>query len=104
MLDDKQKPKFKNVPEQITLNVGDDFNVEQQLADLNVEIIDNVSSVLTYTIAKNNVDTSMAGEYLVLLSVTDDAGNKSEEKIKVVVNDYPVHKAYLEATNLRSLN
>ena len=97
-LKDKEPPVIENVPEKVELKIGNEFEVEKFLS--NVKVTDNISENLNYTVSSNNVDITTPGEYFIEIKASDEAGNISSEKIKVIISDYPVHIAYLNATNL----
>lgn len=98
MTRDEEPPQIENLPEQIELKVGEDFEAEQLLA--NVKVIDNKSTNLGYTVQTEEVNINTPGEYYIIVQASDKVGNTSEEKVKVIISDYPVHMAYMDAVNL----
>lgn len=97
---DKEPPKITNLPQQIEAKVGDKLDVDNLLDK--IEIFDNKSENLTYTVQSDMVDMNIPGEYYLTIEAYDEAGNVSKERIKVIITDYPVHLAYLDAVNLES--
>lgn len=97
-LRDKEAPKFDNVPDKIEVRVGEDLNIEQYLSE--IKITDNVSENVDYTIIDDKVNMNVPGEYYANIESSDEAGNIGIQKIKVIVTDYAVHEAYMNAVNL----
>ena len=97
-LRDKEAPKFDNIPDKIEVKVGDNFKIDQYLSE--IKITDNVTENLIYTVIDDEVNVDIPGEYYVNIESTDQAGNIGIAKVKVIVTDYPVHEAYMNAINL----
>ncbi len=54
----------------ITLNIGDSFNI----SDLKITAVDKEDGPIKYSVVSNNVDTSKAGTYKVVVKATDSKG------------------------------
>lgn len=97
---DKIPPKFENIPESITTMIGEPIVFNDYLKENNVTVSDEVTKDMVYTIDDSTIDFNTPGSYQISISAMDEAGNTTTETINVTVNDYPTHKAFLQATNL----
>lgn len=97
---DKTPPKFANIPETITTMIGEPIVFNDYLKENNVTVSDEVTQNVSYTIDDSSIDFNTPGSYQLSISAMDEAGNSTTETINVTVDDYPTHKAFLQATNL----
>lgn len=97
---DKIPPKFENIPESITTMIGEPIVFNDYLKENNVTVSDEVTKDMVYTIDDSTIDFNTPGSYQLSISATDEAENTTTETINITVNDYPTHKAFLQATNL----
>jgi len=67
----------------LTIAVNSEFNID----DLNLHAYDVVDGDLAYEIKDNSVDTSVAGEYKIVVYAVDANGLKSQKTFTVKVND-----------------
>lgn len=67
----------------VSLKVGDDFNVMEAVTATDKEDGDITSSI---EVIENTVDTAVAGEYKVVYKVTDSQGASATKEIRVTVN------------------
>lgn len=70
--------------EDILLTVGDEFNPLDKVSASDYEDRDLTKSI---EIIENTVDTSKAGEYIVIYKVTDSQGASAIKEIKVIVKE-----------------
>lgn len=79
---DTSAPKINLTKSSVTLSVGDSFSAEKYLSSA----IDNKDGNITSKVKiSGSVNTSSAGSYSVTYSVSDEAGNKTTETLKVKV-------------------
>ena len=99
-LTDKEAPKLKNVPTELTYYVGDEVNFEDVIKENNIQAVDNVDSDVNVKVDSNQVKLDEPGNYVLTLKAEDRAKNETEAEVSVQLNDYETHKAYLAATTL----
>lgn len=75
---DKVAPELVLKEEKKILAIGEKYKI-------NATATDNVDGDITNKIEVSNIDTSKEGEQEITLSVSDNAGNKTEKKQKVIV-------------------
>lgn len=104
---DIQKPEVINaIPtlsakEDLVLTVGDNFDIKQ----LEIKALDKEDGDLTDKVeVTNNVDTSVAGEYEVILKVTDSKGASATKTIVVTVKEKEVPPVVNEAPVISSVD
>lgn len=101
---DTEKPVFHNVPTDVTYKIGDKMNFSNFVIDNNITVTDNVDSDLEIEINSDDIWVDTAGDYKLILSATDTAGNTDEETVNIHIEDYPAHAAYLRARTLSKDN
>lgn len=99
-LTDKEAPKLKNVPTELTYYVGDEVNFEDVIKKNNVQAVDNVDSDVDVQVDSSQVKLNEPGNYILTLKAEDRAKNEIKAEVPVQINDYETHKAYLAATTL----
>lgn len=101
---DTEKPVFHNVPTDVTYKIGDKMNFSNFVIDNNITVTDNVDSDLEIEINLDDIWIDTAGDYKLILSATDTAGNTDEETVNIHIEDYPAHAAFLRALTLSKDN
>ncbi len=97
---DNMPPQFENVKNEISIMVGETIDFNEWIETNNIKSTDNVTENIKIEIDDTSVDFSIPGIYTVTLTAADEAGNTANKDIKLIVNDYPTHKAYEDAVNL----
>ena len=81
--EDAVAPVFGNIPEDVSIELETDLD----LLDLGLTASDDVDGDLTSSITVDILDTALltVGEYVVTYSVSDSAGNITEQTINISV-------------------
>lgn len=82
---DKTQPSFKNLPEKIEVTMGETFDGEKWCEENSISVIDDVTTNVKYNVDDSQIDVTREGTYNFILSAKDEAGNKKEEIIEIVV-------------------
>lgn len=77
---DNVAPELILNEEKTILAIGEKYKIKATATD-------DVDGDITSKIQASNIDTSKSGEYDIILSVSDNAGNKTEKTQKVIVRE-----------------
>lgn len=82
---DDVAPDLENIQNSIEIIMGEEFDGVNWCKENGVTVFDNVTQDIKYSVDDSKVNTSQAGTYDFVLSAEDEAGNKQEKIIKVLV-------------------
>ncbi len=82
---DKIQPSFNNVPEKIEVTIGEAFDGVKWCEENNISVVDDVTSNVEYSVDDSKVDVTKEGTYDFILLAKDEAGNKNQKIVEIVV-------------------